>query len=75
MTSSSTGCPGTRASRSAIGAGHAAKFAGVLGRILGELVLDGATRYPIDAFRADRPALVDPTFTPTYRLAGSPVPT
>jgi sarcosine oxidase len=59
----------------AIGAGHAAKFAGVLGRILSELVLDGATRYPIDAFRADRPALVDPSVTPTYRLAGSPVPT
>ena len=59
----------------AVGAGHAAKFAGALGRILSELVLDGATSSPIDSFRADRPALVDPGFVPTYRLAGSPVPT
>lgn len=40
-----------------VGAGHAAKFAGLLGRILSELTLDGTTRYPIDGFRADRPAL------------------
>jgi len=52
----------------AIGAGHAAKFAALLGRILAELTLDGATSYPIDAFRADRPALTDPDFVPGYRL-------
>ena len=53
-----------------VGAGHAAKFAAVLGRILSELALDGATDLPIEAFRADRPALVDPSFRPAYRLGG-----
>ena len=57
-----------------IGAGHAAKFAGLLGRILSELVLDGATAFPIEAFRADRPALADPGFRPGYRLGGAGVP-
>lgn len=54
-----------------IGAGHAAKFAGVLGRILAELSVDGATDYPIEAFRADRPALVDPLYVPGYRLGAA----
>jgi sarcosine oxidase len=53
-----------------IGAGHAAKFASLLGRILSELTIDGATSFPIDAFRADRPALTDPSFVPGYRLGG-----
>jgi glycine/D-amino acid oxidase-like deaminating enzyme len=53
-----------------IGAGHAAKFAGVLGRILSELAIDGGTEFPIEAFRADRPALADPGFVPLYRLGG-----
>lgn len=53
-----------------ISAGHAAKFAGPLGRILAELTLDGATGFPIAPFRADRPALSDPDFAPTYRLGG-----
>lgn len=57
----------------AIGAGHAAKFAGLLGRILSELTLDGATGFPIEAFRADRPALVDPGYRPAYRLGGDPL--
>ncbi|GAA1749153.1 N-methyl-L-tryptophan oxidase [Nonomuraea bangladeshensis] len=39
------------------GAGHAGKFAGLLGRILTELLLDGASRFPIQAFSADRPAI------------------
>ncbi len=52
----------------AIGAGHAAKFAGLLGRILSELLTGGGTQFPIEAFRADRRALSDPGFTPTYRL-------
>jgi len=54
-----------------IGAGHAAKFASLLGRILSELVLDGGTDAPIEAFRADRPALSDPDFVPGYRLGGT----
>jgi sarcosine oxidase len=37
------------------GAGHAGKFAALLGRILSQLALDGESRFPIDAFRADRP--------------------
>jgi sarcosine oxidase len=41
----------------AIGAGHAFKFASVIGRILGELALDGATRSEISAFTADRAIL------------------
>jgi sarcosine oxidase len=53
-----------------IGAGHAAKFAGLLGRILSDLAIDGTTALDIDAFRADRPALADPAFTPGYRLGG-----
>jgi len=56
-----------------IGAGHAAKFAALLGRILSELSIDGATDFPIEAFRADRPALVDPSYPATYRLGGPPV--
>jgi sarcosine oxidase len=54
-----------------IGAGHAAKFAGLLGRILAELVVDGRSAFPIGAFRADRPALTDPSFEPAYRLGGA----
>jgi monomeric sarcosine oxidase len=53
-----------------LGAGHAAKFSGLLGEILAELVVDGRSSYPIDAFRADRAALTDPTFTPAFALKG-----
>jgi sarcosine oxidase len=46
----------------AIGAGHAFKFASVIGRILGELVCDGGTRSEIGAFSAGREilAMADP---------------
>ncbi len=53
-----------------IGAGHAAKFAGLLGRIMADLAIDGRTAFPIEAFRADRPALADPAFRAGYRLGG-----
>jgi sarcosine oxidase len=53
-----------------IGAGHAAKFAGLLGRILAELTVDGGTAFPIAPFAADRPALADPAYRPGYRLGG-----
>jgi sarcosine oxidase len=62
--------PGEQRIAVCVGAGHAAKFAAVLGRILSELALDGATELPIEAFRADRPALADPSFRPGYRLGG-----
>jgi glycine/D-amino acid oxidase-like deaminating enzyme len=57
-----------------IGAGHAAKFAGLLGRLLSQLAIDGGTAYPIEAFRADRPALADPAFRAGYRLGGVGAP-
>jgi sarcosine oxidase len=41
----------------AIGAGHAFKFASVIGRILSDLAMDGSTTSPIDAFKIDRPIL------------------
>ncbi|MGH8574730.1 MAG: FAD-dependent oxidoreductase, partial [Gammaproteobacteria bacterium] len=51
----------------AVDAGHAFKFATLIGRILSQLVVDGRTEYPIQPFRADRPALTDPTFRPVFR--------
>jgi monomeric sarcosine oxidase len=54
----------------AIGAGHAGKFASLIGRILADLATDGRTSYPISAFRADRPGLA-PTAPQRYRLGGS----
>lgn len=53
-----------------MGAGHAAKFASLIGEVLAELAIDGRSKYPIEAFRADRPALSDPNFVPTFRLEG-----
>lgn len=52
-----------------VGAGHAAKFAGLLGRILADLAVDGRTRFPIEPFSPDRPALTDPTYGTRLRLA------
>jgi len=40
-----------------VGAGHAFKFASVLGRILTDLALDGETSHDISAFAADRALL------------------
>ncbi len=50
----------------AIGAGHAYKFAGLIGRILSELALDGESTFPIEAFRLDRPAVSDAAFERTF---------
>jgi sarcosine oxidase len=44
----------------AIGAGHAFKFASLIGKILGELVLDGRTPTNLEPFRFDRPILQMP---------------
>ncbi|WP_198664456.1 N-methyl-L-tryptophan oxidase [Jiangella endophytica] len=54
-----------------VGGGHAAKFASLLGEILAELATTGTTTHPIHAFRADRPALTDPGFVPSFRLAAA----
>lgn len=42
------------------GAAHAFKFASLIGKIMSELASGGRTDYPLDAFKIDRPALVDP---------------
>ncbi len=47
----------------AIGAGHAFKFASLIGKILSDLAVHGQTPYPIQAMRLDRPAITDPDFT------------
>lgn len=52
--------PGSERIALCAGAGHAGKFAALLGRILSELVLDGGSRFPIEAFRADRDAILSP---------------
>ena len=51
------GVPGHPRTAVAIGAGHAFKFASVIGKILSELVLDGRTAADISGFRIDRPIL------------------
>ncbi|XP_022096174.1 uncharacterized protein LOC110982213 [Acanthaster planci] len=50
------------------GAGHAYKFASVLGRVLSELAIDGRTKYDIAAFNLGRAALTDPSFKPIFQL-------
>jgi sarcosine oxidase len=52
----------------AIGAGHAFKFASVIGRILAEMALDGSTRSDIAGFKADRPILQLATPPKTYMV-------
>jgi sarcosine oxidase len=41
----------------ALGAGHAYKFAGIIGRIVSDLALTGSTAYDIQSFAIDRPIL------------------
>lgn len=43
----------------AIGAGHAFKFAGLIGKILSELALDGRTEHAITPFSVERPILYE----------------
>jgi sarcosine oxidase len=52
----------------AIGAGHAFKFAGLIGRILSQLAIQGGSDYPIEAFQLDRPALTDPRFPASFMV-------
>jgi sarcosine oxidase len=51
--------PGTERVFFAVGAGHAFKFASLLGRTLVELALDGATSVDITPFAADRTVLTE----------------
>ncbi|XP_055878715.1 monomeric sarcosine oxidase-like [Biomphalaria glabrata] len=48
------------------GAGHAYKFASLLGKILSELAVDGASQYDISEFSWNREALVNPNFKPAF---------
>ncbi|XP_071511159.1 monomeric sarcosine oxidase-like [Diadema antillarum] len=50
------------------GAGHAYKFAAVLGRILSQLAIDGRTAYDISMFNMDRPAIKDPNYVSHFQL-------
>ncbi|WP_433802254.1 N-methyl-L-tryptophan oxidase [Actinomycetospora sp. CA-084318] len=50
------------------GAGHAYKFAALIGSLLADLALDRAPAHPIDAFTLDRPALTDPTFPRSFHV-------
>ncbi len=54
----------------ALGAGHGFKFASVLGRILAELAIDGATpsAADIDAFKVDRPRLLEAGPAANFRI-------
>jgi sarcosine oxidase len=52
----------------AVGGGHGFKFASVIGRILSDLVLTGATQSGIDAFKIDRPVLRMADPPKTYML-------
>jgi sarcosine oxidase len=49
-----------------LGAGHGFKFVPTLGRVLADLVLDGATGSDVTAFATDRPALVEPGFPTSW---------
>ena len=51
-----------------VGAGHAYKFSGILGKILSELAIDGHTDYPIEPFALQRDAITDPNFKPVFRM-------
>ncbi|SMY04415.1 sarcosine oxidase [Brevibacterium sp. 239c] len=50
------------------GAGHAGKFASLMGHILAELTTVGETEHDIAAFSLSRPAIVDPDYSDAFRL-------
>lgn len=50
------------------GAGHAYKFAALIGALLADLALDREPSHPIDAFGIDRPALIDPAFPRSFHV-------
>jgi monomeric sarcosine oxidase len=52
-----------------VGAGHAAKFVGLIGHILADLAIDGRTGYPVEAFSISRPAVRDPGFPSDFRFS------
>nr|XP_054748614.1 monomeric sarcosine oxidase-like [Lytechinus pictus] len=50
------------------GAGHAYKFAAVLGRILSQLAIEGKTTFNIAPFNMERDAITDPNFPKCFQL-------
>jgi sarcosine oxidase len=50
------------------GAGHAFKFAALIGQLLADLVVGRAPSHPIDAFSITRPALTDPAFPRSFHV-------
>jgi len=50
----------------AIGAGHAYKFAGLIGRILAQLALDGGSTFPTEGSRLNRPVITDNALENTF---------
>ena len=52
----------------AVGAGHAFKFASLIGRILAEIATTGRTRHPVDTFALDRAALTDPSWGRAFHV-------
>lgn len=51
-----------------VGAGHAYKFAALIGVILSELALEGASAYPIETFALTRPAVTDKTYEKAFHV-------
>jgi sarcosine oxidase len=52
----------------AIGAGHAFKFASVIGKTLSELAIDGRTQVALAPFTIDRPILKEKNPTRSYMV-------
>lgn len=50
------------------GAGHAYKFASLLGQILSQMAIDGETEYPIAPFTINRSAITDPAFAASFHI-------
>lgn len=51
-----------------VGAGHAYKFASLLGKILSELAIDGHTDYPIAPFTLQREAITNPDYPAVFHM-------
>ncbi|MDL5159958.1 FAD-dependent oxidoreductase [Actinomycetospora termitidis] len=52
----------------AVGAGYGAAYASLIGRVLAELATAGRSRFPVDTFSLDRPALLDAGFERRFGL-------
>ncbi len=50
------------------GAGHAYKFASLLGKILSQLAIEGKTEHPIRPFTLQRPAITDPAYEAAFHI-------